>query len=104
MVMDSVMEQEPVDPPLVGAWYADPQGALFEVVAIDHDDGTVEVQYFDGTVEEMDTDSWQERRPKPTEPPEDWSGSMDVEREDYATDIDEGDRGMWANPLDNFDR
>jgi hypothetical protein len=29
---------------------------------------------------------------------------MDVEREDYATDVDEGDRGMWANPLDNFDR
>ena len=98
------MEQEPVDPPRVGDWYANAQGQSFEVVAIDPDDGTVEVQYFDGTVEEMDTDSWQESRPTPTEPPEDWSGSMDVEREDYATDIDEGDRGMWANPLDNFDR
>jgi hypothetical protein len=102
--MENIMDQEPVDPPRVGDWYANAQGQSFEVVAIDPDDGTVEVQYFDGTVEEMDADSWQELRPTPTEAPEDWSGSMDVEREDYATDVDEGDRGMWANPLDNFDR
>lgn len=98
------MEQEPADPPRIGEWFTDPQGALFEVVAIDHDDGTVEVQYFDGTVEELEADSWEEMRPKPSDPPEDWSGSMDVEREDYGVDLDDGDRGMWANPLDNFDR
>jgi hypothetical protein len=102
--MENMMEQEPADPPVVGEWYADPQGALFEVVAIDQDDGTVEVQYFDGTVEELEADSWEEMRPKPTDPPEDWSGSMDVEREDYGVERDDGDRGMWANPLDNFDR
>jgi hypothetical protein len=102
--MENMMEQEPADPPRIGEWFTDPQGALFEVVAIDHDDGTVEVQYFDGTVEELEADSWEEMRPKPSDPPEDWSGSMDVEREDYGVDLDDGDRGMWANPLDNFDR
>jgi len=102
--MESALDQEPVDPPLVGAWYANPQGALFEVVAVDQDDGTVEVQYFDGTVEELEADSWEEMRPKPTDPPEDWSGSLDMEREDYGVDLDDGDRGMWANPLDNLDR
>ena len=102
--MESALDQEPVDPPLVGAWYADPQGALFEVVAVDQDEGTVEVQYFDGTVEELEADSWEEMRPKPTDPPEDWSGSLDMEREDYGVDLDDGDRGMWANPLDNLDR
>lgn len=102
--MDNTMEQEPVNPPLVGEWYADTQGTLFEVVAVDPDDGTVEVQYFDGTVEELDADSWEEMRPKPSDPPEDWSGSFDIDREDYGVDLDEGDRGMWANPLDNLDR
>ena len=62
------------------------------------------LQYFDGTVEELDADAWEEMRARHTDPPEDWSGSMDVEREDYGVDIDDGDRGMWANPLDNFDR
>ena len=102
--MENTIEQEPVEPPVVGEWYANPQGVLFEVVAVDQDDGTVELQYFDGAVEEWDADTWEELRPRRTDPPEDWSGSMDVEREDYATDIDDGDRGMWANPLDNFDR
>jgi len=100
--MENALEQEPAEPPRIGDWYADRQGTLFEVVAIDPDDGTLEVQYFDGTVEELDADSWEEMRPKPTEPPEDWSGSMDVEREDYGVDLDEGDRGLWANPLDDL--
>ena len=43
--------------PVVGDWYRH-NGALFEVVAIDRDDGTVEVQHFDGTLEEFDLDTW----------------------------------------------
>ena len=34
-------------------------GSLFEVVAFDDDDGTIEIQYFDGTVEEMDIEDWE---------------------------------------------
>ena len=37
--------------PVVGQWYARPGGDSFEVVAIDRDDGTIEIQYFDGTIE-----------------------------------------------------
>ena len=102
--MENMMEQEPAVPPSVGTWYADAQGVLFEVVAVDQDDGTVEVQYFDGTVEELEADTWEEIKPKPAEPPEDWSGSMDVEREDYGVDLDGEDHGMWANTLDRLDR
>ncbi len=98
------MEQEPANPPLVGEWYIDPQGVVFEVVAVDADDGTVEVQYFDGTVEELESEAWEEMRPKLTEPPEDWSGSLDMDRDDYGVERDDGDRGLWANPLDDFDR
>ena len=77
--------------PGIGDWYRLNSGALFEVVACDDDDGTIEIQYFDGTVEEMDT--------------EDWSGSVDVESSD-----DEGrgsdsadDRDLRASPLDGID-
>ena len=36
-------------PPIVGNWYAHrDKGALFQVVALDEDAGTVEIQEFDG--------------------------------------------------------
>ena len=44
--------------PAIGDWYRLNGGALFEVVALDEDDGTIEIQYFDGTVEEMDVEDW----------------------------------------------
>ena len=45
--------------PGIGDWYRQKEGgALFEVVAFDDDDGTIEIQYFDGTVEEMDVEDW----------------------------------------------
>jgi hypothetical protein len=37
----------------------------------------VEIQYFDGEVEELDLDSWYEMALEPIEPPEDWSGPFD---------------------------
>ena len=35
--------------PRIGDWYRLSGGALFEVVAIDDSDATVDIQYFDGT-------------------------------------------------------
>lgn len=96
------MEPEPLKP-AVGAWYADTQGVTFEVVAVDDEDSTIEVQYFDGTLEELDADVWKELQLKPVDPPEDWSGSLDIEREDYGVDLDEGRHELWANPLDHLD-
>ena len=69
--------------PVVGEWYRRPGGALFEVVAIDRDDATVEVQHFDGTLEEFDLESWAEQEFEEAQAPEDWTGSVDVEPEDY---------------------
>src|SRR5262249_16436131 len=70
----------------------------------------IEIQYFDGTVEEMDIEDWQsqweEGALESAEAPEDWSGSVDVEGSD-----DEGrggdslgdDRDVRARPLDGID-
>jgi len=44
--------------------------------------GTIELQFFDGTVDEADPERWLSMQPKVTEPPEDWSGSVDVNNED----------------------
>jgi len=74
--------------PQIGDWYKSVAGDAFEVVASDDDDETLELQYYDGTIDELDRETWEVLHPEPVEPPEDWSGSMDVSPEDTEiTDI-----------------
>lgn len=94
--------------PEVGRWYRT-SGATFEVVAVDEDDGTIEVQYFDGTVEELDLEDWDAQRAnneiEEAEAPEDWSGSVDVEGDNQAPAPNSGyetDQRM-ASGLDGLD-
>ena len=44
------------------------------------------VPFLDGTVEEHDMDAWMDAGYELTDAPEDYSGSLDMEREDFATD------------------
>ena len=71
-----------ISAPEIGLWYRRPDGRVFEVVAIDGKDGTIEIQYFDGTISEAEPENWLFIRPEPAEAPEDWSGSVDVNAED----------------------
>lgn len=96
--------------PSIGTWYRQREGgALFEVVAVDDDDGTIEIQYFDGTVEEMDIEDWdgqwEDGALEGAQPPEDWTGSVDVEPEQDSLrgDASDGDRDLRASPLDGLD-
>jgi hypothetical protein len=89
--------------PRIGDWYRTVAGENFEIVARDADDETLEIQYFDGTIEEMDMDTWYELNIVPIEPPEDWSGSLDIVRDDYGVDLESRGGDSWANPLDSLD-
>ncbi len=95
---------EPLEP-TIGSWYKDLDGRSFEVVAVDEEAGTVEVQYFDGTLGELELEAWQESRPEPIEPPEDWTGAYEpLDRDDRG----ESDAPMrpedWNGPWDELDR
>lgn len=70
--------------PIVGQWFRRPNGTIFEVVALDEDAGTVEVQQFDGTIDEFDLDAWPELELAEVAAPEDWSGSVDIDPEDVT--------------------
>jgi hypothetical protein len=91
--------------PEAGEWYRVGDDALLEVVAFDAAEGAVEVQYFDGTVEEFELADWRAQRAAGTiseaEPPEDWSGSVDVDPEDDSADPDPlgGGQGLRAGSL-----
>jgi hypothetical protein len=89
--------------PGIGDWYRLDGASLFEVVAYDADDGTIEIQYFDGTVEEMDIEDWEAQWEdgalESAEAPEDWSGSVDVDAEDSGRGRDAGgdERNLQAS-------
>jgi hypothetical protein len=96
--------------PNIGEWYRHSGGSLFEVVAKDEDDGTIDIQYFDGTLEEMDVEDWEsqwdEGAIEAAEAPEDWSGSVDIEPEDDSgrgSDDYNSDRRLGASSLDGLD-
>ena len=95
--------------PEIGAWYSLRGGESFEVVAVDDDDGTIELQSFDGTVEEMDIEDWESQRAsgeiQNAEAPEDWSGSVDVDEEDDAPSPNSGLEGdsQLAGGLEGLD-
>ncbi len=44
--------------PTIGLWYQDAQHRYFEVVA--SDDDSIEIQFHDGNVEEVDMETWEQ--------------------------------------------
>lgn len=74
--------------PVVGAFYEDREedGRTFEVVAFDENDGTIEVQYGDGTTEEIDLDDWYGMDLEQLESDEDDDDNDDVDDSDATAD------------------
>lgn len=59
-------------------WYAHlGKGGTFKVVAIDPSDGSIEVQTFEGDVEEFESEDWRELELEAVAEPDDCSGLFD---------------------------
>lgn len=87
--------------PIQFNWYSHTdKGQRFRVVAFDEEDGLVELQYFDGQVEEIDINTWYQMEVEPCEAPENWSGAMDIgEKDDLGTEITDTENSDWIEPL-----
>ena len=99
----SARQAIPVPDPAIGRWYRRSNGQLFEVVAVDEDGCTVELQHFDGTIEGLELEMWQDIDIEPAQAPEDWSGSVDISLEDLP-DPDNSTTNAWHSPLEILDR
>ena len=85
--------------PGIGQWFRRPNGTLFEVVAIDEDGRTIEIQQFDGTLDEIEIDRWPGLLPVEVGPPEDITGSLDMDPEDSG-DVSEPETAVgYQDPL-----
>jgi hypothetical protein len=85
----------------IGQWYtrAD-KGELFQVVGRDEGARTIEIQSFDGDVDEVDGEAWAALAPESAEPPEDWTAPMDdIETDDLGYSETEMTAKDWNEPL-----
>ena len=90
--------------PEIGHWYTHrDQGLLFQVVAFDEDEGLVEMQDFDGGLDEVDLETWYEMPIDAAEAPEDYTGAVDdVDAPaEFAAAGDGGGRD-WRAPVDDL--
>ncbi len=86
--------------PTIGEWYYSPIGnEYFEVVAVDDQSGSIEIQYAGGEVSEYDIEAWQQLTLTPASPPEDAGAAYESGFEkDWASD-DALHPETWMNPL-----
>jgi len=65
--------------PVIGLWYHNLElDNLFEVIALDDKEHTIEIQEFDGSLDEIDMETWHQLSLEVSPDPEDMSGALDV--------------------------
>jgi len=86
----------------IGQWYLrSDKGQVFQVTGLDAKARTIEIQSFDGDLDEIDEESWSALPLELAEPPEDWTGPVDdVEVDDLGYTETDMTRKDWAEPLE----
>lgn len=90
--------------PIVGNWYQNlDDDVIFEVVAVDEDEGLVEIQHEDGDLDQVDLDEWDQWELEAVAEPEDWTKPMDEETDDedsldHLNPGDDTEPESWAKP------
>ena len=85
----------------IGQWYLRwDKGEIFQVTGFDDKSRTIEIQTFDGDLDEIDAEAWTTLPLGLAEPPEDWTGPVDdVEVDDLGYSQTEMTARDWAAPL-----
>lgn len=92
--------------PRIDQWYTHlDKGQRFYVVAINEEENTVAVQYFDADIEEFSFDEWRELQIELSEEPENFTGALDIaEQDDLGTEITDTQPEDWSEPGEYFRR
>lgn len=88
--------------PEIGSWFENfDTGDLFEVVAVDYQAHSIEIQYLDGTVGEIEFDSWPKLPVIGAAPPEDANAGYGSLAEEMQDAEDGGYRSPVLSPAQN---
>jgi hypothetical protein len=90
--------------PIVDQWYFhEDKGQRFFVTAVNEDAETIEVQHFDGDIEDFTQDEWRDLDIELCEEPENWSGALDIsEPDDFGTEVTDTTATDWNEPQKNY--
>ena len=64
----------------------------------------MELQYFDGTIDEIDLETWPGLLIERVRAPEDWTGSVDMDPDDFALDGSSELPLGWHDPLEILEK
>lgn len=87
--------------PEIGCWYSrKDKGEMFQVVGRDESTRAIEIQTYDGDLDEIDGDAWRMLPLERIEPPEDCNAPMDLgEPEDLGYSATEMSMEDWNQAL-----
>jgi len=90
--------------PQIGQWYLrEDKGETFQVTGYDDESRTIEIQTFDGDLDEIDAEVWPMLPLALAEPPEDWTGPVDdIEVDDLGYSETDMAAADWTQPLEPF--
>jgi hypothetical protein len=90
--------------PCIGNWYHDPEEeSYFEVVAVDDHTATIEIQYLDGEIGELDIDLWFEMHPVAAQPPKNANAAFGLSCQDYGLDSESIIPEALINPINQIE-
>lgn len=92
--------------PTIGNWYkAKELENVFEVVAFDEASNLVEIQYYEGEIEEIDADDWKQLHITEISEPDDWTGPYEMNLEDTDEFLEDVHHPIiWENPVSMLDQ
>jgi hypothetical protein len=92
--------------PIVGNWYTHlDKGQRFVVIDCNEDEGIVELQHFDGDIEQIGLEDWRAMRLELSEAPENWSGPVDnLETDDSGFSETDMTNSDWRESLEEVPR
>ena len=90
--------------PEIGRWYLEQSSRqLFEIVAYDRDEGTLQIQYLDGEIADYDLEAWGEMSLLAAAAPEDWRTAFELDQ-DMELDPDAAIHPpQWGSPLSRIE-
>ncbi|WP_075185251.1 DUF6763 family protein [Teredinibacter haidensis] len=87
--------------PIIGSWFQDTSSMqLFEIVAVDEDSSTIEVQYKDGDIDEFELESWGQLNLLSAAAPEDANAGYGSSYSDTWEDSPDHFNSNYNNPLE----
>ena len=92
--------------PIIDQWYAHlDKGQRFFVVAINDEEKTVDIQHFDGEIQELSMNEWRNLQIELSVEPENWTGALDIaEQDDLGTGVTDTRPDDWTEPGEDYRR